>query len=159
MKKLIFILLPAVLLAVGCGKDEDPIKCPEGYGGTNCQTEIPPALVFIKSISLQISTTGWDVLDNPLPEPFIVIKNSGTGQELARSTPGTNTNSHTWSGSVSLLHTDTVIFEVYDYDSTTASDLIATFSLKPYQAGNDFKDLYSTTGNGVTIHVGVTYLH
>lgn len=157
MKKMFLFLLPAVLLAVGCGKDDD--TCSVGYTGSDCLTEITPTIATLKAVQVSISSTGWDVLDNPLPEPFIVIKNNSSGQELARSSPGTNTNTHIWTGALELGPSETVRAEIYDYDSTTASDFIGAFTQKMYQVGAKFQSTYTGTANGVTITFTIQYTH
>lgn len=153
-------LLPAVLLAAGCGKDDDdPVTCPLGYSGANCATELTPNRVDLLNMSVTVSSTGWDVLPSPsAPDIFFRVFSSG-GAEILETSVCNNATTCSWSGVLSFGPNETCTVRIFDADDFGTEELIGSFVLDVYQSGQGFPTTHTTTLSGVTATVGLFYVH
>jgi len=158
MKKL-FLFLVVISSLLSCQKDK---VCPKNYTGSNCDKEVAPGRVRIKTI--QISNfpgtnngKNWDV-NSAYPDPYFEIKDL-TGvvyasQYLDNQQPGSISQ---WNVDIVLIPGNPYVILFNDEDGDS-DDLIDSSVLYYYIEGEGFPDRYTFTGsNGSQISVWVTY--
>ena len=155
MKKVIYAFL-IVSLGIGCGKDDK--DCPDGFAGEDCNQELTPDRVDLKSISVTVTSTGWDVFPTASPPDIYFVVESSGGMELLRTTICTNSTTCTWTGTLSFGPNETCVVRIFDEDDL-ADELIGSYTLDLYVNGEGFPTSHTSTLSGVTATVGLAYGH
>lgn len=155
MKKVIYAFL-IVSLGIGCGKDGK--DCPDGFGGEDCNLELTPERVDLKSISVTVTSTGWDVFPTASPPDIYFVVENASGTELQKTSICTNSNTCTWTGTLSFGPSETCVVRIFDEDDL-ADELIGSYTLDLYVNGAGFPTSHTATLSGVTATVGLDYGH
>ncbi len=127
-------------------------SCPEGYTGTNCETQVTPTQIMISKVTVQLfpalrpDGSNWDNLigNNVLPDlyfqlvtpPSEVIYDSPTFFENADVA-----NNHEFSLDSPIVITDALspyIISLFDYDFPDADENMAAQSFFIYENDNAF---------------------
>jgi hypothetical protein len=156
MKKVIYAFL-ILSLGIGCVKDDK--DCPDGFAGEDCNQELTPERVDLKSISVTVTSTGWDVFPTASPPDIFFIVESAGGTELLETTICTNSNTCTWTGTLSFGPSETCVVKIYDSDDLGIKELIGSYTLDLYSNGAGFPTSHTATLSGVTASVGLSYVH
>ena len=141
----------------GCSSDDsgsDPITCPQGYVGPNCETQITPSKIRVTKIRLKYfpilnGTSSWDF--DSAPDIFVrfghgngtdnttLLYESGYYEDVLSD--GTTTFDFTPINPIVIDNPfDTYVIILGDYDSVSLYDFMGGFTFVPYSSTNQFPE-------------------
>jgi hypothetical protein len=161
-KKIASLLLVSMTLFTSCKKEE---VCTEGYSGTDCETQITPNVIKIKSVKIVTfpqydDGADWDLLTNTQPDVYFrLMKGSNILFEQADYYENAIvTNNHTYESNITIndITTEYALL-LYDYDNGS-DDFMGGVNFYLYDSKNDFPEtLLIDAGGEVSFELSLTY--
>jgi len=180
MKKFfsVIILLISTLTIQSCKKDKDPCldiicknggtcvngqcQCPDGYSGVSCSNQVTPALIKVKSISVEgypqtDNGAGWDLTSGPdiyveLSLDNTVIYTSGYYQNQLGTANWSNLN-------IEINNPNsTYTIRLYDFDELDEDDYMGGYTFTPYSSTSGFPQIRNiSSGSSFKFNLSLEY--
>jgi len=139
-------------------------NCKEGYTGSDCSQEKTPSSITITAVTVtkwpatESNGGGWDLFDGP--DLTFILRKNGTNVYSSdifyeNAVQG---QSYTFNTNIELLFPDeSYQLELYDYDSSSAYDLISDISFIPFIEGKDFPSTGRAENSIIAFELEMTY--
>ena len=163
--KQISLLLLILLGFISCKKNADE-TCPNGYTGSNCDQQITPTNIILKSIKVTSfpptdNGAGWDLTSGP--DVYITISQNGnvlytnSNAFIMNATAGVSFNTQYVLPSVTGIYT----INVYDHDDFDADDFMGGIIAPIYTNTTGFPETLTLSCPGCAIsfliEIGYTF--
>lgn len=149
-------MLLTLIIFTACSSDDssnDPITCPEGYTGTNCEIQLTPAKIKVTKIRVKYFPNmngdfNWDF--DTAPDIFVrlglgngdtntvLLYDSGYYEDVLSD--GITTYDFIPEVPIEIKALSTHIIILGDYDTNTSNELMGGFTFIPYNSTNQFPE-------------------
>lgn len=161
----------------GCSSDSDsststPTPCPQGYNGTNCNTQITPSKILITKIRVKLfpnvdsSGNNWDLGGLPDIYPSLSIINGPSSTIIYNGEMYFQDVTSTGSNYFDFIPTNPIeitqvnssyVLSLLDYDGSLSNyNFMGTVAFYPYQSNNNFPTTITITDNSIPLRYELT---